>query len=72
MNNKYARIMILCCLVPAAAGLAVIILFRVPVLTVLFVAMVVVCPIAHILMMRSMGHDHGDESHAEHVHAGPS
>lgn len=58
MNGKHTLIMVLCCLVPLAAIFAVTVL-GVPVGTLGTVAIVLLCPLMHILMMRGMGgHNH--------------
>jgi len=41
-----------------AAGIAAIFAFGVPTNTVLLVALVLACPLAHLWMMRSRAHDH--------------
>jgi len=72
MNRKHALLMILCCLIPLAA-FAAISIFRVPVNTVIYVAIALACPAMHLLMMRGMTHaparsagvNHGGE-HAHH------
>ncbi len=59
MGGKHGLIMLLCCLIPVVAIVAIR-LFRVPLNSALFVGMLLLCPLLHILMMRGMTrHDHG-------------
>lgn len=61
MSGKHGLIMALCCLIPLAA------IFLVSVLGISLsslgtVALVLLCPLLHILMMRGMGgHSHGSQ-----------
>jgi hypothetical protein len=57
MNKKHLMIMLACCLVPMA-GLVLIAFFKIPVSTVLLGAMIVICPLSHLLMMVFMGREH--------------
>jgi len=57
MSKKHFLIMLACCMLPVAA-LVLVTFFKIPISTVLFGAMLLACPLSHILMMKFMGHDH--------------
>lgn len=64
MNKKHLLIMLACCLLPIA-GLALIAFFKIPTSTVLWGAMLLICPLSHLLMMKFMGHDHNARQPAD-------
>ncbi len=55
--NKHALLMLACCLVPLALFGAVY-ASQINLGSLLPFAIVLLCPLMHILMMRGMGHDH--------------
>lgn len=57
MSKKHILMMLACCLVPVV-GLALVYFFNIPISKVLWGAMILICPLSHLLMMRFMGHDH--------------
>jgi len=57
MKKSHILLMLLCCLIPLA-GIAAIMLFRVPTSSVLYFGLVLLCPLMHVLMMATMRHDH--------------
>lgn len=66
MNRRHTFWMVVCCLVPAA-GIAALVVFRVPLNTSLWLVFALACPLIHVLGMRSMDHDP-----ASHRFAAPS
>jgi len=64
MNMKHILIMLACCLV-LIAGLGALALFNVPINTLVLGAMILLCPLSHLLMMKFMGHDHDEHQHTE-------
>jgi hypothetical protein len=56
-GQRHFLLMLVCCLLPVVA-LAAIYLFRLPVPTVLTYAVLLLCPLSHVLMMAFMGRDH--------------
>jgi len=62
--------MLACCLVPVIA-LGAIILFKVPVNQVLYVGLILMCPLSHLLMMKFMGHGEGQD-HSHHQVQSPA
>jgi len=61
MKKSHLLLMLLCCLIPLA-GIAAILLFRVPVTSVVYFGLVLLCPLMHVLMMATGRHDHAPSS----------
>ena len=71
MNKKHVWIMLLCCLLPVI-GLTAVFLLKIPVSTVLYVGLLLLCPLGHFFLMGQMGHDHAGSPEGAHVHALPA
>ena len=56
MTKKHLWIMLACCLLPVAAIVAVSV-FNVTVGTLGLYALILLCPIGHLFLMRGMGHN---------------
>jgi hypothetical protein len=52
-EEGHLLLMLLCCLIPLA-GIAAIAFFRIPASSVLYFGLVLLCPLMHLFMMRSM------------------
>ena len=70
MSKKHMLLMLLCCLVPIVA-LGAIFLFNVPVNQIVYFGLLLLCPLSHLLMMKFMGHDEGQE-HSHHQAQSPA
>lgn len=66
MKNKHALIMIICCLLPVV-GFAVAFLLGIPLGTLGILALLLLCPLGHILMMRSMGKKNTEHTHNNEI-----
>ena len=68
MNKKHALLMLACCLVPLIA-LGIINTFHIPLGQAATFGLVLLCPLGHLLMMKTMMHgDHEDEHSAHPAH----
>ncbi len=65
IDRKHVLLMLACCLIPLAA-LGAVIFFAVPLNSVIYLGLILLCPAMHLLMMRSMGHDHHEQDHEQH------
>ncbi len=61
MKKSHMLLMILCCLIPIA-GLAAVYIFKLPLNSLVYGAMFLVCPIAMFFMMKSMLQDHNTDN----------
>jgi uncharacterized membrane protein len=66
MSKKHTLIMLACCLIPIAAFVAIFV-FKIAVSAVVYGVIMLFCPLSHLLMMKFMGHDHGQSTN-EHNH----
>ena len=68
--SKIHYLMMAICGLMVLGALAAIFLFGASINIVFLVAMLVICPLLHFVMMRFMGHSHGD-SHGHHHQVTP-
>lgn len=66
MNKRHLWIMLLGCLLPIL-GLTAIFLFKVPVNSVVYFGLLLLCPLTHFFMMGNM-HNHDNQTHNSHAH----
>jgi hypothetical protein len=67
MTKKHVLIMLACCLIPILA-LGAIFLLNVPVSKVLWIGLILICPLSHILMMKFMMEDDHGHSMTHSIH----
>jgi uncharacterized membrane protein len=70
MNSKHTLVMLMCCLIPVAA-FAAFYIFDIPANIVLLFALVILCPLSHLLMMnytgkRNTGHHEAHQHHTDY------
>jgi len=58
MSKKHLGLMLICCLVPLVAYVAIL-YFAIPVDRAVLFGLALFCPISHLIMMRFMPHAHG-------------
>ncbi len=66
MMKKHILIMLVCCLLPVLA-VAAVVLLKVPISSVIWFALVLICPISMILMMKFMMDDHQEHAESHNV-----
>lgn len=59
--NKRHWLMLLCCLLPII-GLMAVLLLHIPVSTILYIGLALLCPLAHLFFMGKM-HEHSSSTH---------
>lgn len=67
MNKRHIWITVLCCLL-STLGLVAVLLLKIPVSTVVYVGLVLLCPLAHFLLMGNM-HNHVSQPLQHHDHS---
>lgn len=71
VRGNHGLLMIICCVVPMAL-LAAIFAFRVPLDAIGLFAIMLLCPVMHLLMMRGMGHGEHQQQGSSHNEAATS
>lgn len=67
MSKRHNWIMLLCCLLPML-GLAAVSLLKIPVSTVVYVGLMLLCPLAHFFLMGHM-HNHASQPNQHRDHS---
>jgi uncharacterized membrane protein len=67
MSKKHTLIMLICCLIPIAALVAIAV-FEIQVNPIVYGVILLACPLSHLLMMKFMGHDHRQQNTSENRH----
>ena len=68
MTRTRTLIMLLCCLIPVA-GLSAVLVFKVPLDTVLVWGLILLCPLSHLWTMRILRRDHAAVEPSGHAPA---
>jgi len=67
MSKKHILIMVVCCLLPIV-GLGAIYLFKIPANTMVWGALILLCPLSHLFMMKYMMQEHDAEHPTSQIH----